>query len=38
MNVVEMKVDDDTKWIKEREEEIIYMPHDSVVCACFCFA
>jgi len=31
--VVEMKVDDGTKWIKEREKEIIYMPHDSIVCA-----
>jgi hypothetical protein len=33
MDVVEMKVGDGTKWIKEREKEIIYMPHDSIVCA-----
>jgi len=33
MDVVEKKVDDGTKCIKEREKEIIYMPHDSIVCA-----
>ena len=33
MDVVEMKVEDGTKWIKEKEKEIIYMPHGSIVCA-----
>jgi len=37
MDVVEMKVDDGMKWIKEREKEIIYIRHDSIACACLCF-
>jgi hypothetical protein len=37
MDVVEMKVDDSTKWIKEREKELNYISHDSIVCACLCF-
>jgi hypothetical protein len=37
MDVVEMNVDDGTKWIKEREKELNYISRDSIVCACLCF-
>jgi len=37
MDVVEMKVDDGTKWIKEREKEINYITRDSIVRAFLCF-
>ena len=37
MDVVEMKLDDGMKWTKEREKEINYIPHDSIVCACLRF-